>query len=414
MEDKKLAILVVGIGGYGTGFVDELLHHGELYNGYFAAAIAPHPDHCYFYPELVEKQIPIYHTLEEYFADLEAKGEKPADLAVLSTPIHFHKSGIIDCLEHGMQVLCEKPACSTVDELKEIIDVRDRVGLPVSIGYQWSHSEAILALKQDILDGKLGKPLTMRTIVLWPRDKAYYGRSSGWSGKKRIGDTWVLDSVASNATAHYLHNMFFCAGESIDRSADIKEFTVETYRANAIETYDTCVLRGTTVNGTKLLFVVSHAIAANENHGPEFEYVFEKGVVKFFRENEDTEHLTAYFDDGTVKEYGVPSGGVRRKFMMACDIAEGKGQVVCGPEAAGIHTKCVNAITELIPETPVFPADITVDDTEGNRVYVKGLADVLHKCYDEWKLPSELGTGWGEPKSIDMTGYNHFGLADEQ
>ncbi len=409
-ENKRLSVLLVGIGGYGANFVDEFLNRADDIPADVVGCIAPHPQKAFFYQALCDRNIPIYLTIDEFW---EARKDfTPAvDLAILSTPINFHKSGIIDCLRHGAQVLCEKPVCATIDDVKEIIAARDEVGGTVSIGYQWSHSDAILALKQDVLSGKLGKPLRMKTLVLWPRDFAYYGRGSGWAGKVSKNGEWTLDSVASNATAHYLHNIFFVAGDAIDRSADVADIQVETYRANDIETYDTCVLRGHLQMGADILFVVSHAIAPSENFGPVFEYEFENGVVRFFRDPVDTdvERMTAYFKDGEVKEYGIPSGGIGKKLRHAVNIALGNASVVCGPEAASIHTKCIDAITENIPVTPVFPENVTVRCED--RVYVEGLADVLHKCYEQWKLPTELGADWAvKGADLDLCNYDHFGM----
>ena len=77
----------------------------------------------------------------------------------------------------------------------------------IAVGYQWSYSSAIQKLKQDIHSGIYGKALQMKTIVLWPRNKAYFTRTTGWAGKVKAsnGET-IYDSVANNATAHYLHN----------------------------------------------------------------------------------------------------------------------------------------------------------------------------------------------------------------
>lgn len=407
MSDKKVSVVLVGIGGYGGNYVDEMLNHADrVPNAQLVGAVDPVAEKTFFYAKLVEAKVPIYPSLDAFYA------EHTADLAVLSTPIHFHKEQTIQCLEHGTQVLCEKPVCATIDDVKEIIAARDKANLPVSIGYQWSHSVAITALKKDILDGVLGRPVRMKTEVLWPRDFAYYGRGSGWAGKKSVNGHWILDSVASNATAHYLHNLFFVAGPSMDRSADVADITVETYRVNNIETYDTCVLRGHTQEGTEIFFVVSHAISKPEAYGPVFEYEFEKGVVKFFRDKNDDETMIAYLNDGRTIDYGAPSGDIIRKFHWALEIAMGHEQVLCGPEAASIHTKCINAITQMIPETPVFPEEVTVHDTENQMLYVTGLADVLQECYRTYKLPSELGVSWAKaPHTMDLTNYDTFSLS---
>lgn len=113
----------------------------------------------------------------------------------------------------------------------------------IAIGYQWSFSDAIQALKQDILDGILGAPISMKTAISWPRNFAYYRRGGGWGGKIAKDGVTVLDSIASNACAHYLHNMLFLLGSSMEESALADSIEADCLRANNIETFDTCALR---------------------------------------------------------------------------------------------------------------------------------------------------------------------------
>ena len=43
--------------------------------------------------------------------------------------------------------------------------------------------------------------------------------------------------------------------------------------------------------------------------------------------------------------------------------------------------------------------------------YVRGLADILHECYEARRLPSELGVSWAQaPHSMDLTHYDSFRL----
>ena len=59
-------------------------------------------------PQIRQRQIPVYPTLDAFFA------KDSADLAVLVSPVHFHTDMVLSCLEHGVNVLCEKPLCLTV------------------------------------------------------------------------------------------------------------------------------------------------------------------------------------------------------------------------------------------------------------------------------------------------------------
>lgn len=89
----------------------------------------------------------------------------------------------------------------------------------------------------------------------------------------------MLDSVASNSTAHYLQNMLFLTGRQIDRSAEICSVQAEAYRANPIEMYDTCALRIRTKEDVELLFYATHAVPMDQELLPEFILEGEKGTV---------------------------------------------------------------------------------------------------------------------------------------
>ena len=136
-----------------------------------------------------------------------------------------------------------------------MLAARDRAGKHVTIGYQWSMADAIQRLKSEVLSGLFGKPRRLRTMVLWPRDDAYYSRNR-WAGRVRDADgNWILDSPVNNACAHHLHNMLYLLGARPDRSAAVHSLRAELYRAHAIENYDTAILRCETANGAEIFFV---------------------------------------------------------------------------------------------------------------------------------------------------------------
>ena len=270
--ESVVSIVLSGIGGYGNLYVDALLGNMGIKGLTFAGVVDPFPEGCRRLTELKEKGIPIFDTMDSFYKT------KHADLSVISSPIHFHKDQSCLALSNGSNVLCEKPVAASVDEAKQMIQAKENSKRFLAIGYQWSYSSAILNLKKDIMVGKFGKPKILKTIVLWPRDKAYYARR--WAGKIRDEEgRLILDSVASNATAHYLHNMFFVLGEEIDKSDVPVQVKAELYRANDIENFDTTALYVKTKNEADIYYYASHAIL--ESNGPIFEYVFGNGTVSY-------------------------------------------------------------------------------------------------------------------------------------
>lgn len=199
-------IALVGIGGYGHAYIE--FFQKELPSSCrLMAAVEPYPE---LSPAAVawlkESGIPLYPDLDSLYAS------QMPELVILSTPIPLHKKQAIFCMEHGSHVLCEKPLVPSLADAKELKEAQQRTGKKLGVGFQWSFSDTMLGLKKDLMDGVLGRPLLFKTHISWCRPESYYTGSS-WKGRIRneAGDL-VNDSILTNATAHYLHNVFFING----------------------------------------------------------------------------------------------------------------------------------------------------------------------------------------------------------
>ena len=106
--------------------------------------------------------------------------EQP-DLVQIATPPAVHKRLIIDCLEAGAWVFCEKPLCASLAEFEEITRVENRTGRYVSTVFQWRFGSAAKHLKAMIADGAVGRPLVGVCNTLWFRAQPYFDVS--WRGK---------------------------------------------------------------------------------------------------------------------------------------------------------------------------------------------------------------------------------------
>lgn len=377
-----IRLLMVGIGGYGNYYMTRVLAENSETEYEIVGTVDPYAKEGPIVDELRKRNIPQYNTIEEFYE------HHTADLAVLSTPIHLHARQSAYCMEHGSDVLCEKPISATLADAEYMIEARNRTGKRLAIGFQWSFADAILNLKKDIQNGVYGTIKQIRTIALFPRDMDYYRRGSGWGGKRYLptGEA-VFDCVASNATAHYLHNMLFLMGETTDTAAEPASITAEVYRANPIEMYDTCALRVMTKAGTELMFYASHAITAGECHRPDFVIVGEKGSVI----GTESGGITGTLNDGTTIEYGLPGS---EKLRTTAQAIENNTVIPCVIETALPHLKCTCSIAESYTEIPVFAEEYIHYNEEIRQYTCKGLGAVLEYCWQEGKLPSETDTPW--------------------
>jgi len=329
---KPITIVLIGIGGYGNFYVRSLLDNKGVCNFKIAGAVDPYPEGCQRLHDLKELNIPIFSSMEEFYS----KGD--VDLAIISTPIQYHTEQICYSLNRDSHVLCEKPLCATIEDAKEIIKIEKSKNKIVAIGYQWSFSEAIQELKHDIISGKFGKPKRLKTLVLWPRDFAYYNGNS-WAGRKQdSAGNWVLDSVASNATSHFLHNMFYLLGKEINQSTHPALVLAELYRANKIENYDTA-----------------------------------------FVKNKDRKIWSTL---NTVSEGG----------KTVCGPQASLAQVICINKIQESAPEITN-----FPDNLIKPVS---KNGEKVAIYVEGLKYDMEYCYDSWKLPHELGISWSRTGRI--------------
>lgn len=374
---KTIRVLLVGVGGYGAGYVREMLANGSQWGAALAGVVDPYAASSPEYEALKAAGTRFFESLEDFYAENEA------DLAVISTPIQFHAEQSITCMRHGSHVLCEKPAAATVERVEAMMKARDESGKTLAIGFQWCYDEAMLRLKADVDAGLLGKPIKLKGIVLWPRDLAYYRRGLGWAGKKYTPDgAPIFDSVASNATAHYLANMLWLTGKGFS-GASIEEMRVRTARANDIETFDTIAMDARLDNGARLLYITSHATGRDCVQNPLFVYEFEKATVRFGDFGETGDRLKAVFKDGTVKDYGSSApGGWDAKLKTA--LAAARGEVVtqpCPAEAALRHTAAMAMIRAQQPEAEVFEAsDVRTDE---GMVWAPNLGKRLKACFEQ-------------------------------
>ena len=329
----KINIALCGIGGYAMLYTRYILDREDP-RICPVGVVEPYPASCPRLADLEAAGIPVYATPEELYAAHQV------DLTVIATPIQCHTPQILTALRNGSHVLCEKPLSGMSADETVLLDAARAAGKFVMIGYQWSYAKAILDLKADILAGRYGQPVLLKSRVFWPRSREYYARGGGWGGKLRAKDgTIINDSVVSNATAHYLHNMLFLLGQP-GCSREAHSVECDLLRANEIENYDTAVVRFGLEGGGTGLLVVSHATL--ENAEPAFEYRFTAGTVCYSAE---TGEIVGCLADGTRISYGDPFANVTGKVdaaMAACRLPVYAPP--CGIAAAAPQVRCVEQI----------------------------------------------------------------------
>jgi predicted dehydrogenase len=399
-EKQPVSVVLVGMTGMGQSYLETLLEGFPPEEVEIRSVVEPFPERSAYAEELKDRRIPVLASINQVF-----KGKRAPDLVVVCSPIHYHVSQTSFALAHGSCVLCEKPIGATIQDAELLIKATEIADLWVMLGYQWSYSRAIQSLKRDIMSGRFGKPLRLKTLCFWPRDEAYYKRND-WAGKiKDSQGKWVLDSPANNAMAHFLHNLFYILGDKVDGCAMPSEVTAELYRTYPIENYDTVACRAFTCEGVEILFYASHTTC--DDLGPLFTLEFEQATVTY---GEVADDILARDHKGSTKHYGSPEAEhpLRKLFQAVETIREPKA-ILCGPEASVAQTLCMNGMQESVSAIVDFPDSKMNSDPESNRRWVKDLLQELQDCYRRGILPSESKRDWARPgKPVNLKNYRRF------
>ncbi|MFS0749800.1 Gfo/Idh/MocA family protein [Oceanobacillus sp. 1P07AA] len=377
-------IVLVGIAGYGEVYLQALEEKGYL--NWVQGVVDIQPKRSTYYSKLKALRIPCYPSLEEFYQHTSA------DLAIISSPIHLHAQQSIIAMENGSHVLCEKPIAGSLKEANQMRESRDKTGRFLAVGFNWSFSTPVQQIKKDIQEGRFGKPLRGKSIALWPRNKQYFERSN-WAGK-RLGPNGeaIYDSIANNAASHFLHHLLYILGNTTEQSAKIKNLEVELYKANPIETFDTCALRANTEQSVELVYLVSHAVESTI--GPNVTLECENATITY----EVGGDMQAAFKDGTTKNYGDPEAAHSQKLDVCIQaVLNEETSIPCSIEAAYSQLLSIEYIHRSISTVPYFPASMIKQDAHTQQTYVLQLEENFLSCYKAYKLPSEMNVSWAQP-----------------
>ena len=379
---SKLKTLLVGAGGYGALYAGYLLS-GEFNDLQLAGVADPYADRSEHYEKL-KSSAPVYNDMADFF------NEQRADLTIISTPIHLHYDQCITALKNGSHVLCEKPLVPTVSDLDRLQAAFYDSNKILAIGFQWCYSDVILAVKERILAGEFGKPKSFKSYVSWPRNWAYYSRGVNWAGKIKTAEgALVYDSVASNATAHYIQNMLFLLGSSMEESAAITDIKAECYRANDIESFDTIIFKGR-ANNADIFYTASHA--TNYTVSPVMDYSFESARIWLNVIGQEWT-MSIHHNDGRIENLGPGIGeGEKNRLHFISKRIKGEQATLCTVDTVRPITVLIDM---LFNEVPVmnFPSDQVVIDQQEEVTYVKNLHLDLWDCFQQNKLLSEFIRG---------------------
>jgi predicted dehydrogenase len=173
MADKKIRVGIIGTGGIANAHMDQYKKFDDV-EIVCGADIVPGKAKAFF--ERWEVNAKAYEDHKEMLENEEL------DVVSVCTYNRTHAVCTIDALEHGLDVLLEKPMCVTMDEAVEMMRAEKKTRHFISVGFQPRFDNNMKMIKRLCEDGALGE--------------IYYIQTGGGRRRGIPGGTFIMDETA--------------------------------------------------------------------------------------------------------------------------------------------------------------------------------------------------------------------------
>lgn len=149
---------------------------------------------------------PVKYT--EYKKMIEEHPE--IQLVAIATESGIHAEIALYCIDHGINVIIEKPMAMSMDDAEEIVRRSEEKNVKVSVCHQNRFNVAIQQMRNALENGRFGRISHGSINVRWNRNKDYYDQAP-WRGK------WASDGgCLFNQCIHGIDLLRWMMGDEVD------------------------------------------------------------------------------------------------------------------------------------------------------------------------------------------------------
>lgn len=196
---------LIGCGRIATNHVKAVINN----NLDFVAA-------CDLLPEAVETLLAKHglekdETIARYTDYKQMLAEHPEiELVAIATESGVHAEITLYCIDHGVNVIVEKPMTMSMADAEEVIRRSKERGVIVSVCHQNRFNVAVQEMRKALEEGRFGRISHGSINVRWNRGKQYYDQAP-WRGK------WASDGgCLFNQCIHGIDLLRWMMGDEVE------------------------------------------------------------------------------------------------------------------------------------------------------------------------------------------------------
>lgn len=207
VSDTKIRIVLIGYGHIGKR------HKTVIEASAFFDLVALVDTHHTTRPENLSETTSFFTSIEDFFA-----ADIYVQLAVVATPNGLHSEQIDLCLEHGLDVVAEKPMVLNSRALLAHRQKAEEKGLNLFPVVQNRYAKISQWLQEILQKQFLGKIYILQINCLWNRDGRYYQKDS-WHGDLKLDGGSLYTQFL-----HFIDMLYWLFGKPAVRNVQLLDF----------------------------------------------------------------------------------------------------------------------------------------------------------------------------------------------
>lgn len=121
------------------------------------------------------------YNCKAYYDYKQLISKENIDVVHICVPHYLHPIISRYAIEAGVNVLCEKPMSIKYEDAVENVKLAEEKGVKYGIIFQCRYNDASRIVKENLVNGTLGKVISARVVLTWCKSDEYYSLSD-WKG----------------------------------------------------------------------------------------------------------------------------------------------------------------------------------------------------------------------------------------